>query len=171
MTSYRPDIYGETPPAALWSVFHFIAKRWALAADEKASVLGEEVEPVGSPPPGESAKAHIELMKDCYLLVTGAQETVGDKDGTQWVRRPMPVFNNLSPLDLMTRTPEFLQRNIKPYSPQVAHLWQREDGPNPTIGLELVRSLFTFNKPDISYPGGPERRLAELVAVSLYKPR
>jgi hypothetical protein len=168
MTHYRPDIYGETPAQALWPVFHFIAKRWALTADEKAGVLGEEVEPIGSPPPTGSARAHIELVKDCYLHITSAQISTADKDGGLWIRRPVIPFNNLSALDVMTRTPEYLRRHTRPLYPQQSDLWTDPDGPRPTMGLELVRGLFAFNKPAAE---NPRQRLHELVSVAIYKPR
>jgi hypothetical protein len=162
MSSYRPDIYGFTPPTKMWALFAGISQRWALTTQEKVDLLHTDPEPAGSPDPQGETAVRLELLKDCFMMISAIQKPEQDPHGCAWVHRTMPVFGNLTPLETMAATPQRLHR-LKPLDGDLSIYWHPLAKPKETMGLELVRGLFAFNKPDVGAYAQAQARLAQLI--------
>lgn len=139
-TPYQPHIFGTLEPSQLWAAFNGVAQRWQLDAVETVRLLKAKPQlPRATPPADAATIARIELLKDNALLLEMLYQDYPDRSRGAWVRRPMGVYGDLSPLVIMTALNSTVLAVTKPDSFPSA-LRGAEHG-SDTLGLRHVRSL------------------------------
>lgn len=162
---YQPDIYGATPPQFIWPLYNALASRWQLDDSTREKVLGPEPSLLN---PDQHKPERVELAKDIELHL--AISIVPKLDHTEWLHRSMPVFSELSPLQVMGATPQQLFNAIDQNGKNgwLANygLWRGDAAQaSPTLGLELVRGLAHGLSSAESLAGSaiPKQLLARLI--------